>query len=78
MIKRKIFKELLNHLSMKKITLITGPRQAGKTTLMDMLRKNLEQKGEKTLYLNLDVEWDKPFFISHSSFVNKLKLEKGE
>jgi uncharacterized protein len=39
MIKRKLFITLLNHLSKKEITFIVSPRQAGKTTLMEMLRE---------------------------------------
>jgi predicted AAA+ superfamily ATPase len=38
MIKRKLFQELVDHLPRKEISLITGPRQAGKTTLMEMLK----------------------------------------
>lgn len=38
MIERKRFEDLKRHLSRKEISLIVGPRQAGKTTLMLMLR----------------------------------------
>ena len=59
-------------------TIITGPLQAGKTTLMGMLRERLAQKGEKTLYLNLDVEWDRPHFESQQALINKVELELGK
>jgi hypothetical protein len=63
-IKRDLFEELKNHLSAKEISLIIGPRQVGKTTLMLLLKEYLEKKGEKTLFLNLDVEVDKQYFVS--------------
>jgi predicted AAA+ superfamily ATPase len=52
-IKRDLFEELKNHLSAKEISLIIGPRQVGKTTLMLLLKEYLEKRGEKTLFLNL-------------------------
>jgi hypothetical protein len=38
-IKRDLFEELKNHLSAKEISLIIGPRQVGKTTLMLLLKE---------------------------------------
>jgi len=61
-IKRYILKQLIEHLRNTEISLITGPRQAGKTTLMLELKKNLDRKGERTLFLSLDREIDKIFF----------------
>ena len=58
-IKRDIFQDLKDHASKKEITLIVGPRQAGKTTLMSKLKEFLDSSGEKTLFLNLDFENDK-------------------
>jgi predicted AAA+ superfamily ATPase len=76
-IKRKIFEELKNHLTSKEISLIVGPRQVGKTTLMLMLKEHLEKEGKKTLFLNLDVEHDKQFFVSQSALIRKINLELG-
>ena len=39
MIKRDIFSELKAHLCKKEVSFIIGPRQAGKTTLMLLLRR---------------------------------------
>jgi hypothetical protein len=64
MIKRKLLQELVDHLPQKEISLITGPRQAGKTTLMEMLKAHLNNRGESTLFLNLDIEWDRPHVAS--------------
>lgn len=77
MIKRKLFAELVGHLSSKEMSLIVGPRQAGKTTLMDMLRSYLHERNQRTLYLNLDVEWDRPHFESQAALIQKIQLELG-
>ena len=74
MIERKILSDLEKHLPKKEMSLIIGPRQAGKTTLMELLKEQLEKRGEKTIYLNLDVEWDKPHFESQQALLQKLEL----
>lgn len=76
-IKREIFPEVLEHMSRKEITLIVGPRQAGKTTLMNLLEKELIKKGEKTLFMSLDFERDMPFFRSQQALLERLNLEFG-
>ncbi|MFH1674403.1 MAG: ATP-binding protein [Pseudomonadota bacterium] len=78
MIERTIFSDLVKHLSKKEISVIIGPRQSGKTTLMEMLREHLDQRGERTLYLNLDIEWDRPHFESQSALLKKIELELGK
>jgi len=77
MIKRDLFKSMRTHLSQKEITLIIGPRQAGKTTLMKALEWGLRQNGEKTLFLSLDIETDSRFFASQVSLLQKIQLEIG-
>lgn len=76
-IKRKLLKELKEQLSTKDISLIIGPRQAGKTTLMYLLKEYLEEKGENTLFLNLDNEIDNQYFSSQENLVKKIRLELG-
>lgn len=78
MIKRNIYNQLVDHLEKREMSIITGPRQAGKTTLMELLKKDLDQKGERTLYLNLDIERDRPFFKSQADFIGKIELEIGK
>ena len=78
MIKRKLLSDLKGHLPKKEISLIVGPRQAGKTTLMLMLKDHLEKEGEKTLFLSFDFETDRDFLASHSSILQKIRLELGE
>jgi predicted AAA+ superfamily ATPase len=77
-IKRTIYPELKKHLSEKEITLITGARQFGKTTLMNVLAESLHNRNKKILYLNLDFEPDKIHLVSQSTLLNKIRLEFGD
>ena len=77
MIKRLLFNKLKKHLQAKEISLIVGPRQAGKTTLMKELLDLLKKQGAKTVFLNLDYESDKIHFSSQDSLIRKLQLELG-
>ena len=72
MIERKLFEDLKRHLAQKEISLLIGPRQAGKTTLMLMLRDYLVTQGSKTLFLSLDFESDQPFFTSQRNLISKI------
>jgi len=78
MIKRNLFEDLKNHCAQKEISLLVGPRQAGKTTLMLMLRDYLVAQGSNTLFLSLDFNSDLPFFTSQRHLVNKIELEIGK
>ena len=78
MIQRTILKDLKEHLFKREISLIIGPRQAGKTTLMLLLKDYLKRQGEKTLFLSLDFEDERRFFISQRHLINKIQLELGE
>lgn len=74
-IPRNLEKQIKNHLEKKEITLITWPRQVGKTTLMKKIRQELIDSGEKTIFLNLDYEEDNKFFLSQEKLLQKIKLE---
>ena len=79
LIKRSLYPQIKAHLSTPDVfTLIIGPRQAGKTTLMDLLKKDLDSKGEKTMSLNVDISSHKPYFASHEQLVHAIQLEVGE
>src|SRR3989338_6830102 len=78
MIRRNLMKELKAHLAQKEISLIVGPRQAGKTTLMRFLQQHVQEKGQKFLWFNLDIEADRQFFDSQEKLLRKIKLEMGE
>src|SRR3990167_5880037 len=76
-IKRSLFRELKKHLEEKEITIIVGPRQAGKTTLMKELLEYVRSQGAKTLFINLDYEKDKTYLETQDSLLDKLRLEFG-
>lgn len=76
-IKRYIFGELSAHLEKKEISLIVGPRQAGKTTLMLHLQEHLRERQEETLFLSLDFERDMPHFASQEALMARIRLEFG-
>ena len=76
-IKRTVYNYIVEHLSAKEITLITGPRQSGKTTIMEAVNSELNKRGEKTLFLSLDFEKDSAFFKSQISLIDKINLEIG-
>ncbi len=57
------------------MTLLVGPRQAGKTTLMLHLQEDLQKKGDKTLFLSLDYERDQPHFSNQEALLSRLRLE---
>lgn len=78
LIKRHLFDELKAHLPKKEITLITGPRQSGKTTLMMLLKEHVLALGGKAVTFNLDIESDRRFFESQESLLRKIQLEIGE
>ena len=71
-------KALMEHLENKEISLVVGPRQAGKTTLLRHLEAILQEKGEKTIFLNYDLDSDRSFFASQTELVAKIKLAFGE
>ncbi len=78
MIKRDVLTPLLAHLKEKEISVITGSRQVGKTYLMRLMQDALKEKGESTLYLNLDIEQDRVFFTSQEDLIQKIRLEVGK
>ena len=75
LIKRKIEHTIWDHLSKKEITLIIGPRQAGKTTLLQVIERRLQERKIPTLFLNLDIERHNEYFSSQDTFLHKLGLE---
>jgi len=76
-IQRELFFKVAAHLSKQEITLITGARQVGKTTLLEMLKKWLiEEKNiasENIFYYNLDIIKDWEFFQDQTKFIEFLK-----
>ncbi len=77
MIKRAIFHSIEKHLAEPEMTVLIGPRQVGKTYLMQLLEDHLKVRGEKTVFLNLDVEDNKQFFVSQTALINYIRLQVG-
>src|SRR3989338_1549840 len=77
MIKRKILTSLVQHLSSDQMTIITGPRQVGKTYLMQILQKMLANEGKKTIWLNLDNEEDALKVTSQAALLSYINLVAG-
>lgn len=71
-IQRKVYFELKKHLEKPEISLILGPRQAGKTTIMKRLASESEKEGKKSVYFNLDVIEDKQYFKSQNFLLEKV------
>lgn len=78
MIKRTVLKTIEDHLKAPEMTVLTGPRQVGKTYLLRLLEESLQKKGEKTVYLNLDYEKDMPRVKTQETLVDYLRLQVGE
>lgn len=76
-IKRNLLAQLKNHLQEPEITLVIGPRQAGKTTLLKELASDLKKDKEKILFYNLDIDRDAQFFTSQSALIEHIKLMAG-
>lgn len=51
---RFLFSELESHLEKKQISLIVGPRQVGKTTLMQQLFDKLKKQSENAFFITLE------------------------
>jgi len=76
-IRRTLLPELEKHLAAPEITLLVGPRQAGKTTLLKQMEATLKADGRKTLWLNLDFEEDNRHFVSQAALLQRIRLELG-
>lgn len=72
-ITRQIVPQLEQHLRKKEITLLLGPRQSGKTTILKILEKKLLKHGQKTLFLNLDIVADQEIVANQTDFIVYLK-----
>ena len=51
---RTSYNKILKHLKRKEITLITGPRQVGKTTIMKQIQAELKSRGDVTYFITLE------------------------
>jgi predicted AAA+ superfamily ATPase len=77
-IRRRLITALAGHLDHPEITMLVGPRQSGKTTILKQLDAELRTAGRKTLWLNLDFEDDFHHVSSQGAFLQKIRLELGK
>lgn len=80
LVQRDLFPQVIKHLEANEITLIVGPRQVGKTTLLSQLEDSLLQKGipkNRILSFNLDLVTDRALFANQAEFIKFLKERIG-
>ena len=77
LIKRVIWEQLLNHLKKPEVTVLIGSRQVGKTYLMRTLQSQLHATDKRTVFLSLDVETEKRFFVTQQGLLDYLRLQLG-
>ncbi len=77
MIIREAENRINESLKKREVTIIAGARQVGKTTLIKLIISKLKKRGEKVLYLNLDIEEDSRYFASQQLLISKIELENG-
>lgn len=79
LIKREIFDELSAHVLKKEVTVITGPRQTGKTTLIYQLKDWLIEKKKippsQIKFFNLDLITDLEGLDGQEEFIKFIKEE---
>lgn len=81
LVQREVFPEITNHLDAREITVIIGPRQVGKTTLLLQLKDHLVEKGfpeNRILNFNLDLVTDRALLTSQTEFIKFLKERIGK
>lgn len=77
LIHRSTKESLIQHLSRKEMTLLVGPRQAGKTTLLKDIAEELAKEASLILFLNLDIPKDRSLFDDQEKFVDHLQAITG-
>jgi len=77
-IQREVYFQLKNHLKRPEISLILGPRQAGKTTIMKKLQEKLEESNKPSVFLNLDVIEDRHFFETQHTLLDLIEKKAGK
>lgn len=77
-IHRQVLSALEQHLNAPEMTLLIGPRQVGKTTLIRTLLDGLEAQGKRTVFFNLDIEEDMRWFESQRTLLDRLTFLVGQ
>jgi len=72
--KRKLFDDLFAEKDIEKISIVLGPRQVGKTTLLKQLHQAI-CKNEPGIYLDLDIISNFEKVSSYENLINFITLE---
>jgi predicted AAA+ superfamily ATPase len=75
LVRRDILDRIIPWLDEPQIIFIKGARRSGKTTLLQLIRKELEKKGKKVAYLAVDQLLREPFWQTSRIFEAYLKSE---
>lgn len=77
-IHRNVYYQLQKHLQKPQISLVLGPRQAGKTTIIKKLQQDLDNHNQPTVFLNLDIIEDRHFFKSQHTLLDLIEKKVGQ
>ena len=77
MFKRKIYPDLINQAKDRKVSILLGARQVGKTTLLKTLNEELS-KTSKCLYMDIDILSNYEKISTFESLLNTLKINGYE
>ena len=80
LIERSLFKQVIEHLKEKEMTVIIGPRQVGKTTLLEQVQEYLVNKEKNNpeclFYFNLDLAKNLALFEDQENIINFIRDRK--
>ena len=54
LVKRGILKDISKWIPRDEVIILTGPRQSGKTSILKMIERDLEERGEKVFFFNME------------------------
>ncbi|PCI24181.1 hypothetical protein COB57_05730 [Candidatus Peregrinibacteria bacterium] len=74
MIQREILSEIEKHLFHDKILILKGARQTGKTTIMKMLQKKIEETGSMTAFFLADNLSQQDIFSTPQTLIDYLRI----
>lgn len=76
-LQRYVYHDLRTHLKAPEISLILGPRQAGKTTIMRKLSDDCQKMNRPAAFFNLDVIEDRQYFATQHTLLAAIRRLRG-
>ena len=79
-VSRQVFPRLVTHLEAPEISVIVGPRQVGKTVLLQQLKTHIVAKmasAQDVYYFNLDIVTDRSIFHHQSDLIDFIRRRTG-